>query len=161
MIARWALPPLLALALVACATESVRVTREATRPLPADKPALSLTLRSDRAEYFLGQPVQLELTLTNLGRIPISVSVPTSQLYDFAVLRDGREVWRWSAGRVFPMEVTEIVLAPGQTGSYKAAWDQRDAQGRSVVAGRYVAVGVWLGGQQVGLGPIQLPLTIR
>lgn len=157
---RHAVPPLLALLLVACALETREVSRLPAGG-PADRPSLRLTLSSDRAVYAPGQPVVLTLTLVNLGAGPVSMTTPTSQLYEFAVLQDGRKVWRWSRGKVFPTEITEVLLGPGQTGKYTVSWDRRDQDGRPVAPGAYTAVGVWVGGEQVGLSPLQLPISLR
>ena len=148
------------LALSACVTETVEQRREPAAATAA-RPALSLTLQSDRAAYYLGQTVQLELLLTNNSAIPVSMALPTGQLYDFRVLRDEREIWRWSAGRAFVQAITEVLLDPGQRGRYRVDWDQRDQQGRSVLAGLYEVEAIWLGGEQYGLLPIRLPIEIR
>jgi hypothetical protein len=146
------------LLLAGCVTE---VTRDPGGPRVEERPAVSLTLRSDRAEYASGQPVELALELVNRGRGPLFLTVPTSQLYEFTIARDGQEIWRWSAGKLFLAQVTDVLLGPGQTGLYKVVWDGKDKDGRPVVPGRYVATGVWIGGQQVGLQPLSLPITVR
>jgi hypothetical protein len=145
----------LAALLAGCVTE---VRRE---PRPAERPSLSLTLRSDRAEYAPGAPVELVLELRNRGAIPVSMVTPTSQLYEFVVDREGAEVWRWSAGKAFLPQITEVVLAPGQNGVYRVLWDGRGLDGRPLAPGRYTVTGVWIGGEQFGLVPLRLPLTIR
>lgn len=155
---RRACPLAAALLLASCVTE---VSRDPGGPRVEDRPAVSLTLRSDRAEYASGQPVELALELVNRGRGPVSMTVPTSQLYEFAIARDGREIWRWSEGKLFAAQVTEVLLGPGQTGLYKAVWDGKARDGRFVSPGRYVVTGVWIGGQQVGLQPLNLPITVR
>ena len=148
------------LALSACAEETAQERREPAAAAAA-RPALSLTLKSDRAVYYLGQTVQLELALTNDSAIPVSMTLPTGQLYDFRVLLEEREIWRWSAGRAFAPAITEVLLNPGQRGRYRVEWDQRDQAGRSVPAGDYAVEAVWLGGEQYGLLPIRLPIEIR
>jgi len=148
----------IALLLAGCVTE---VQREPGPPRADERAAVSLTLRSDRAEYTVGQPVELVLEMINRGRTPVSMSVPTSQLYDFTVRRDGTEIWRWSEGKLFATQVTDVVLGPGQTGLYKVVWDAKGRDGRPIGPGRYVATGVWLGGQQMGLQSLSLPITVR
>ena len=152
------LPLAVLLLLAGCVTE---VTRAPGPPRPEDRPSVSLTLRSDRTEYAVGQPVELVLELVNRGRAPVSMSAPTGQLYEFTITRDGAPVWRWSDGKLFTAQVTDVVLAPGQTGAYTVVWDGKGPDGRPVTPGRYLVTGVWIGGQQVGLQPLSLPLTIR
>lgn len=123
--------------------------------------ALRLELRSDRAVYTRGQPVELTLAVTNTGRVAVTVTAPTGQRYDFAVLRGEREVWRWSADKLFPAAITETVLAPGERRAFTETWDPRDGSGQPVPAGDYVAVGTLIGGERLGLGPARLPIAIR
>ena len=149
------------LALSACVTETLEERREPPAGAAPTKPALSLTLRSDRAAYYLGQTVHLELALTNDSAIPVAMALPTGQLFDFRVLHEEREIWRWSTGRAFAQAITEVLLDPGQRGRYRIDWDQRDQAGRPVPGGAYEVEAVWLGGEQYGLLPIRLPIEIR
>ena len=142
----------------ACVTEE---RREPIAARPAELAAVSLTLRSDRSEYASGQPVALVLEMINRGAVPVSMATPTSQLYDFTVVREGTEVWRWSEGKLFTAQITEVVLGPGQTGQYKAVWDGKGKDGRPAPPGRYTVTGVWIGSHQLGLQPLSLPFTMR
>jgi hypothetical protein len=70
-----------------------------------------------------GEPLGLVLTLRNPGAAPWRRSLPTAQTHDFAVVgSDGRELWRWSAGRMFAQMLGELVLAPGEVRSFRARW---------------------------------------
>ena len=123
--------------------------------------ALRLDLRADRPIYAVGQPVQLTLAVTNPGLAPISLTAPSSQLYDFAVLRDGSEVWRWSADKMFLTVLTQLTISPGETRTFTERWDQRDRDGRPVDPGHYEVLGILTGGEQVGLVPGRVRITIR
>jgi len=125
------------------------------------RPGLRLVLTTDRAVYARGEPVELTLAVTNPGPDPVTLTAPSSQLYDFAVLRDGTEVWRWSAGRMFLTVLTDLTVPPGGTRAFTETWDQRDRDGRPVGPCGYVVVGVLIGGEQVGLGPGRVSITIR
>lgn len=122
---------------------------------------LQLVLSADRAVYARGEPVRLTLAVTNPGPAPVTLTAPTSQLYDFIVLKDGVEVWRWSAGRMFLTVLTELTIAPGETRAFSEVWDQQDREGRPVGPGEHVVLGVLTGGEQVGLVPQHLSITIR
>ncbi len=122
---------------------------------------LRLDLRTDHPVYAVGEPVELTLGVTNPGPDPISVTAPSSQLYDFIVLKEGREVWRWSLGRLFAAALTQLTIPPGGTRAFSERWDQRDRDGRPVTPGNYVVMGILIDGEQVGLTPRHLPITIR
>lgn len=122
---------------------------------------LRLELRADRTVYSTGEPVRLTFAVTNPGPAPVTFTAPSSQLYDFAVLKGGTEVWRWSAGRMFLTVLTDLTVPPGETRAFTETWDQRDRDGRPVGPGEYVVVGVIVGSEQSGLAPQRLSITIR
>lgn len=79
--------------------------------------------------------VRLVLSATNTSGSRMELDFPSGQLYDFAVLDSmGREVWRWSTGRMFTQALQNRFLAPGETLSFAERWDARTP------AGRYTAV---------------------
>lgn len=129
--------------------------------VPESRAGLRLVLRADRAAYALGEPVELTLAVTNPGPDPVTVTAPSSQLYDFTVFKDGTEVWRWSAGRMFLTVLTDLTIPPGETRALTEVWNQQDLGGRPVEPGEYVVVGALIGGEQVGLAPQRLHVTIR
>lgn len=122
---------------------------------------LRLELRAGRDTYRAGDPVELTLTVTNSTADPVVLTAPSSQLYDFAVIQGGREVWRWSAGRMFMALVTPLEIAPGQARVFTEVWDQRDRDGQPVAPGYYVVQGVLIGGEGVGLSPQRVSIRIR
>ena len=118
---------------------------------------LHLALTADRPSYAPGQPVALTLAVENAGAAPVAVTAPTAQRYDFAVLRDGREIWRWSADRAFPAQVTEWTIGPGERREFSETWRPASAQ----PPGDYTAVATLAGGQSLGTGPTRLTFSIR
>ncbi|HEY8418805.1 MAG TPA: BsuPI-related putative proteinase inhibitor [Limnochordales bacterium] len=54
------------------------------------------------------------------------------QTYDFIVMQDGREVWRWSHDRAFHQAAHERRFPAGELVVFTAVWDGRDAAGRQV-----------------------------
>jgi hypothetical protein len=122
---------------------------------------LRLELRVNRAVYACGEPIELTLAVTNAGPAPVVLVVPSSQLYDFAVLKNDVEVWRWSAGGMFLTVLTPLQIPPGQTREFTESWDQRDRDGRQVGSGDYLVIGILAGGDRVGLNPQRHQITIR
>lgn len=68
-----------------------------------------------RADPATGRGV---LSVENAGDAPVVLRFGTSQQFDARVLRDGQEVWRWSAGRTFLQVLTELCLQPGERREY-------------------------------------------
>ena len=79
----------------------------------------------------------MAITVTNGSKEPFQENLRTSQVYDFLVRKNGKEIWRWSADKGFLQVITEFTLAVGQSRQYRETWSQRDNQERSVPAGRY------------------------
>ena len=147
--------------LLGCGTSGLPKEGQPPDPARAGLAALRLELGADRTVYATGEPVRLTLAVTNAGPAPVTFTAPSSQLYDFTVLKDGTEVWRWSAGRMFLTVLTDLTIQPGETRAFTEAWDQRDQEGRPAGPGEYVIVGILIGGERAGLGPARLSITIR
>jgi hypothetical protein len=116
-------------------------------PEPPAAAGLELRLEIQDAEgrsarsFATGAPVGLVLEVRNAGSTPQRLEFPSGKTHDFAVSdARGREVWRWSSGRMFALMLSELELAPGESRSYAEPWDQRDAGGAPVAAGRYQVV---------------------
>lgn len=90
-------------------------------------------ISTNRNRYNAGQPVNITFTKTNIGSSPRRLSYNTGQRFDIEAVRsDGRVIWRWSAGRFFTQQSSEVVLRPGQRQVFRATWDQRNLQGNLV-----------------------------
>lgn len=75
------------------------------------------------------------LQVKNVGRKHVELKFPNGQAYDFAVLDDsGREVWRWSAGRMFTQGVQNRLLGSGEAMNAGAAWSAAKSGHYTVVA---------------------------
>ncbi len=98
-----------------------------------------------------GEALALVLTLRNPSGAPQSVALPSAQTHDFAVSTlDGREVWRWSGGRMFAQMLSELSLAPGEERSFREGWNPRRPDGAPIAPGRYRAE-AWVGPGAAGL----------
>jgi hypothetical protein len=81
--------------------------------------------------------VTLALHVTNTSDKRVEMRFRSGQTHDFIVLDSaGREVWRWSADRMFTQALQNELLDPRETISYEEHWD---AAGR---VGRFTAVAV-------------------
>jgi len=59
------------------------------------------------------------LMVTNTGNNTERIDLRSGQRYDFIVSRDGREVWRWSADKMFTQALTTITLGPDETITFR------------------------------------------
>lgn len=82
----------------------------------------------------IAEGVRFEFRVTNTGEKKLEVNFPSGQTHELVVLDTlGREVWRWSAGRMFTQALQNKVLRTSDALAYAGRW--RDAP-----RGRYVAV---------------------
>lgn len=78
--------------------------------------------------------VQFALRVVNEGDKKVELNFPSGMTHDISVLDEtGRQVWRWSDGRLFTAAYQNKVLRSDDTLSFSEAW-------RSPAPGRYVAV---------------------
>jgi len=102
--------------------------------LPANAPALATTL-----ELSVGEGVDLRLHVTNTSGKKIEMTFPTGLTHDFYIIdANGREVWRWSEGRMFTQGVQKKLVDGGATLSFANRWIG------PLATGTYTAVGVLL-----------------
>lgn len=100
----------------------------------AGAPALATTL-----ELSVSSTVDLRLHVTNGTPKKIELTFPNGQTHDFYILdANGREVWRWSTGRMFTQSMQNKLIDAGGTVSYADSWNG------PLPPGNYTAVAVLL-----------------
>jgi hypothetical protein len=71
----------------------------------------------------IGETVQVNLTLTNLGVQPVTLTFPSSKIFDVKVVdSSGRVVYKWSQDKVFLTVIVQIVLKPGENRNETITW---------------------------------------
>ena len=114
-------------------SEAASASAPIAKPRPG-APALATTL-----ELRVSTAVDLRLHVTNSTSRKIELTFPNGQTHDFYILDSaGREVWRWSTGRMFTQSVQNKVIDAGGTLSYSDRWEG------PLAAGTYTAVAVLL-----------------
>ncbi len=105
-----------------------RRTNEAKRSTtPQIEASLDVSANDARA-------VRFAFRVTNAGGGKVEMTFPSGQTHDVVVLDSlGREVWRWSEGRMFTQLLQTRVLRSADTLAYDERWSDAPA-------GRYVAV---------------------
>lgn len=88
-------------------------------------PTLDVTVADD---------VHFAFEVTNAGKKKLELTFADGRTHEFVVLDSlGREVWRWSEGRIFTQSMQNKVLRTSDLLRYEDAWDAPSP-------GRYVAV---------------------
>jgi len=91
----------------------------------ADKPTVTSTLKV-RVE----KGVALSLQVTNASGKRTEINFPNGQMYDFLVVDStGREVWRWSEGRLFTQSLQNRLLDAGETLTFEERWAAPESHG--------------------------------
>lgn len=81
-----------------------------------------------------GRAVQFAFSVTNAGGGKIEVNFPSGKTHDVVVLDSlGRQVWRWSDGRIFTQLLQNRTLRGADTMEFDGRW-------ANAPRGRYVAV---------------------
>ena len=122
---RLVLPPLLVAAALAFAyavpppsSHPSDATRAAARRLAAGGDTVEASL-----DVTVGQAVKFNLHVTNASPKRVELRFPSGQTHDVAVLdAQGREVWRWSRGRMFTQAIQNKILGASDTLTFSETW---------------------------------------
>jgi hypothetical protein len=108
-----------------------KVISHASHPANAIRDNAPLTTSLD---VRVTRGVKFSFKVLNASDRKLEVTFKNGRTHDLVVLDTlGREVWRWSAGRMFTQTLQNKVMRQSDTLQYDASW--RDAP-----SGRYVAV---------------------
>jgi uncharacterized membrane protein len=97
---------------------------------------ISVETRTDKGEYSVGEEVKISVTVTNRGMNPVELIFMSAQRYDFIVVKDDREVWRWSNNKMFAMVLESLLLKPGEKQTYMETWEPK-----CITSGEYEVIG--------------------
>ena len=108
-------------------------SNDATR-LAARRLALGRDTVAGALDVKLGDEVKFDLRVTNSSNKRIELRFPNGQTHDVAVFdAQGREVWRWSRGRMFTQTMQNKMLGATDTLTFSESW-------RPERTGTYIAV---------------------
>jgi hypothetical protein len=78
--------------------------------------------------------LRFALQVTNETKKHMEVAFPNGQTHEFVVVDSvGREVWRWSASRLFTQAVQNKLLSSGETLRYSEQWSHPALRGKYTV----------------------------
>ena len=131
---------------LACNTENDLGSDSNSRPSDL---VLEVLIRNSSNESVIklqkGEVATFVLTVLNDTSEEINITYSSSQKYDFLVLNDTDEVWKWSYDKVFTQAIVEESILPNTSISFEEEWNQVDNYGISVDAGSYVLKAIYRG----------------
>lgn len=92
---------------------------------------------TDRPVYRVGGPIRITFVVFNHTPTPVRFDFASGQRYDVVIENQaGKEIWRWSAGRMFTMALGQETLGPERRRLvYEAEITERLAPGRYRIKG--------------------------
>lgn len=109
--------PLVLAGAAACTTPGANAERS-----PMSEPARRGSLVSSLQVEPSADSVRFVLQVTNAGTQPVPLEFSSGQSFDFVVMQGARELWRWSADRMFTQAMRSETLAPSETRTFTATW---------------------------------------
>ncbi len=142
-IRRYAIPLLCAAAVAYACVPRPNAQEPSTVAQPA--PAESAKVRAETLAYMppSGMPpiassldvsvkdkVEMALRITNTSGKKLELDFASGLTHDFAILdENGREVWRWSADRMFTQALRNKMLDANETVTYEERWSPEGRRG--------------------------------
>ena len=123
---------------------------------------LRLTLKAP-ARARSGEPVPLVFTVTNVGRMPLTLQLlGRTPSADFRISDSrGRLVWSLLRGQTLLGALRLFPLDAGKSLSFREKWNQHTDAGRPVAPGKYLIRGVLLTDDPKGLASPPARLLIE
>jgi hypothetical protein len=98
---------------------------------PAERPRTDTSLAASAKVAVTPRDVKFALAVTNLASHSVEVNFPNGQTHEFVVLDTlGREVWRWSTGKMFTQALQNRNVDPNATLSFNEEWIPQGHHGR-------------------------------
>jgi hypothetical protein len=103
--------------------------------VPQHHEAHDIKLTSRFGVQVVPKGVKFSFRVTNTGKKRVELHFPSGQAYEFVVLDSiGREMWRWTSGRMFTQALQNKLLDGGETMAIDEVWDS------TLKSGRYTAI---------------------
>ena len=129
---RYVFPLLVAAALAFAYASPLPSHSPASERLPVARRISGDTIAAS-LDVKVGEEVQFSFHVTNSSAKRVELRFPSGQTHDVTVLdTQGREVWRWSRGRMFTQSMQNKVLGASDTLTFTESW--RPERGGSYTA---------------------------
>lgn len=128
--------------------------------------ALSMTARTDKTSYKIGEPVQIEVAVANRANRENRIRFNSGMTYDVFISDEaGKPVWNYGANLRFIQVLGEVLWKKGETKSYSTTWDGIALSDDKIAAalkhrpGRYRVQAVLQSTPQLYAAPIYIDIT--
>ncbi|HET7583707.1 MAG TPA: BsuPI-related putative proteinase inhibitor [Gemmatimonadaceae bacterium] len=118
-------------------TESASIADAATRD-STTRVAMSAARKTltSSVDVDVGEHVALTLHVTNRSDSGVEISFPSGKTHDFVVLDTaGRELWRWSEGRLFTQAMRNKQLDAKEAITFDERWEPGSHHGEFIAIG--------------------------
>lgn len=111
-----------------------RTTESSTNRTSRVKRAPNSAPLVSKVDVEVSDGVRFALLVTNRSARKVELAFRDAQTHDFAVLDSaGREVWRWSRGRMFTSTLQTATIGVDDTREYADDWDPAGKHGKFTV----------------------------
>ena len=94
------------------------------------KPGNTAQSLAAKVDVAVANGVHLALHVSNEASKAVELNFPSGHTHDFVVTdTTGREVWKWSEGRLFTQAMQNKVLGREESVAYRADWDPGQLHG--------------------------------
>ena len=102
-------------------------------------------LKMEKTEYDIGEPISVQLSVTNVTSSPIVLNFQKNLEFDLTVRKEvdllfaqvPKTVWRLSEKQMVYKDNHVLRVDAGKTLTFKGTWDQTNREDESVKPGRY------------------------
>lgn len=106
-------------------------------------------LKMERTNYRLGEPIKVQLSITNVSSAPIALKFPKNLEFEITVRKEvdllfaqvPKEIWKLSENQMVYPDAHDSIVDPGKTLNFHGVWDQKDREGKPVKPGNYQLIG--------------------
>lgn len=106
-------------------------------------------LKMEKTDYNVGEPISVQLSVTNVSSSPIVLDFQKNLEFDLTVRKEvdllfaqvPKTVWRLSEEQMVYKDKHVLRVDAGKTLTFKGTWDQTDRDDEPVKPGRYQIIG--------------------
>lgn len=106
-------------------------------------------LKMEKTNYHLGEPIKVQLSITNISSAPIALKFQKNLEFDLTVRKEvdllfaqvPKTIWKLSENQMVYADAHDSIVDPGKTLNFNGIWDQKDRDGKPVKPGNYQIIG--------------------
>jgi len=84
-----------------------------------------LSIATEKAIYHPGEPITITLIIFNYTEDTVTFTFTSSKRYDFTIRREKKEIWCWSAEKLFAQVMGKERIEPGERLSYTETYSSK------------------------------------